>query len=156
MRVLAIAATLACVGAAGVVAQEPMAAHGMRADQLKWGAGPPTLPRGGEFALLSGDPTKPGPFTVRLKMPAGYKIPAHSHPSAELVTVISGELGIGMGDKLDEAKAEKLPVGGFIDVPANLNHFAFAASGETVVQIHSQGPFATKYVNPADDPSRVN
>ncbi len=160
MRVFAIAATLACLaagpGAGGAFGQDSMAGHGMKADQLTWGPAPPVLPKGGQMAVLSGDPTKFGPFTVRLKMPAGYKIPAHSHPSAELLTVISGEFGYGMGDKLDEAGAEKLPVGGFVDLPANMNHFAFAATGETVVQIHSQGPFSIKYVNPADDPSRVN
>src|SRR3954454_8767180 len=102
---------------------------------------------------LSGDPGKAGPFTARLKTPAGYKIPAHQHPSAEAVTVISGEFNFGMGDKLDEAKAQKLGPSGFVDLPANMNHFAFATT-EAVVQINSEGPFSIKYVNPADDPSK--
>jgi len=106
------------------------------------------------MAVLAGDPGKPGPFTARLKMPAGYKIPAHQHPTAEAVTVISGDFHFGMGDKLDEGKAEKLGPGGFVDLPANMNHFAFG-SAETVVQINSEGPFAIKYVNPADDPSKT-
>ncbi|MDB5568869.1 MAG: hypothetical protein JWN93_52 [Hyphomicrobiales bacterium] len=162
MRVFALAATLALapISLAGTsaLAQDAMpgAGHGMKADGLKWGPAPGFLPKGAQAAVLSGDPTKSGPFTVRLKMPAGYKIPAHSHPTAELVTVMAGELGFGMGDKLDEAKADKLPAGGFVDLPANMNHFAFAATPDTIVQIHSQGPFSIKYVNPADDPSRVN
>ena len=86
-------------------------------------------------------------------MPAGYKIAAHQHPTAEAVTVISGELSFGMGDKLDGAKAQKLGPGGFVYLPANMNHFAFA-SGDTIIQINAEGPFAIKYANPADDPKK--
>jgi uncharacterized RmlC-like cupin family protein len=105
------------------------------------------------MSVLSGDPGKTGPFTIRLKAPAGYKIPAHSHPTAERVTVISGDFHFGMGDKLDEAKAEKLGSGGFVDLPARMNHYAFMST-ETVVQIDSEGPFAITYANPAEDPSK--
>jgi hypothetical protein len=70
------------------------------------------------------------------------------------VTVISGEFRFGMGDKLDESKAEKLGPGGFVDLPPNMNHYAFSGGGEVIVQIDSEGPFEIKYVNPADDPSR--
>jgi quercetin dioxygenase-like cupin family protein len=108
---------------------------------------------GAEAAVLSGDPGKAGPFTIRLKVPAGYKVPAHSHPTAEAVTVISGDFNLGMGDKLDESRAQKLSAGSFVDLPANMNHFAFATS-DSVVQINSTGPFAINYVNPADDPSK--
>ena len=105
------------------------------------------------MAVLSGDPGQAGPFTVRLRMPAGYRIPAHRHPHTEPVTVISGELHFGMGDKLEEKGARKLGPGGFVDLPANTSHFAFA-NVETVIQINSEGPFAIEYVNLADDPSR--
>ena len=107
------------------------------------------------MAVLAGDPEKKGLFVVRLKTPSGYKIPAHQHPTAEAVTVISGDLHYGMGDKLDESKAEKLGPGGFIDMPANMNHYAFAGGGEVIIQIAGEGPFAIKYVNPADDPSKT-
>jgi len=130
--------------------------HGVQffnADSIQWGPAPPVLPKGAEAAVLSGDPGKAGPFTIRLKVPAGYKFPAHNHPTAEAVTVISGDFNIGMGEKLDESKAEKLGAGSFVDLPANMNHFAFATS-DTVVQISSTGPFAINYVNPADDPSK--
>jgi quercetin dioxygenase-like cupin family protein len=126
----------------------------MRADDLKWMPAPTFLPKGAELAVLSGDPEKAGSFTVRLKAPAGYKIPAHKHPTAERVTVISGAFNFGMGDKLDEAKAKKMASGGFVDLPANMNHFAFMST-ETVVQIDSEGPFAITYANPADDPSKT-
>jgi uncharacterized RmlC-like cupin family protein len=106
------------------------------------------------MAVLSGDPGKSGPFTVRLKFPANYKIAAHQHPTYEAVTVLSGEFHIGMGDKLDEAKSQALGPGGFVFLPEKMNHFAFSG-GETVVQINSEGPFALTYVNPADDPSKT-
>lgn len=103
------------------------------------------------MAVLSGDPAKQGIFAVRLKMPAGYKIPAHSHPTDEFVTVISGDLSLGMGDKLDPAKGAALQAGGFANAPAGMNHYAWSKAG-AVVQIIAQGPFGMTYVNPADDP----
>jgi quercetin dioxygenase-like cupin family protein len=120
---------------------------------LQWGAAPAVFPAGAQMAVLSGDPGKAGVFVVRLKMPAGYKIPAHSHPTDEYVTVISGDLSLGMGDKLDPAKAAKLAPGGFAMAGAKMNHFAMSTGG-AVVQIIAQGPFGMTYVNPADDPTR--
>jgi quercetin dioxygenase-like cupin family protein len=120
---------------------------------LKWGAAPAVFPAGAQMAVLSGDPGKAGVFVVRLKMPAGYKVPAHSHPTDEYVTVISGDLSLGMGDKLDPAKAAKLAPGGFAMAGAKMNHFAMSTGG-AVVQIIAQGPFGMTYVNPADDPTR--
>ena len=154
MRALVIAAALV-VWASGAVQAQDHKVHAKSADSLTWGPAPPVLPKGGQMAVLAGDPSKPGPFVVRLKMPAGYKIPPHNHPTGESVTVISGDLRVGVGDKLDEGKAEKLGPGGFVDLPANVNHYAFAAGGEVVIQINSDGPFAIKYANPADDPSKA-
>ena len=119
--------------------------------ELQWGAAPAGLPAGSQLAVMEGDPTKSGPFTVRMKSPDGYKIMPHTHPTAEHVTVISGTLRLGMGEKFDETAARELPVGGFAVLPAGMAHFA-ATTGETIVQIHGQGPFKIKYVNPADDP----
>ena len=150
---LGIAAAALLLLVSGAAVSQDHAAQVFNSDTVKWGPAPPVLPKGAEAAVLSGDPGKPGPFTIRLKVPAGYKIPAHNHPTHEAVTVISGNFNIGMGDKLDEAKAEKLAAGSFVDLPANMNHFAFADS-EAVVQINSEGPFAINYVNPADDPSK--
>jgi len=84
-------------------------------------------------------------------MPAGYKIPAHNHPTTEMVTVISGDFHLGMGDRLDEEKSVLLTAGGYAEAPAQMNHYAWASS-PTIVQVHGQGPFAITYVNPADDP----
>jgi uncharacterized RmlC-like cupin family protein len=153
MRPFMLPAALLLATTGALLAQDPKAGHAMRADQLQWMSAPSALPKGAQMSVLSGDPTKAGSFTVRLKAPAGYKIPAHSHPTAERVTVISGDFHFGMGDKLDEAKAEKLGSGGFVDLPAKMNHFAFMST-ETVVQIDSEGPFVITYANPADDPSK--
>src|SRR5947207_8022440 len=80
---------------------------------LKWADAPPSLPPGAKMAVLEGDPGKKGPFTVRLQAPAGYKIPPHTHPTAERVTVISGALHLGMGDKYDETAGKELPANSF-------------------------------------------
>jgi quercetin dioxygenase-like cupin family protein len=120
---------------------------------LKWGAAPAVFPKGVQMAVLSGDPTKAGQFVIRLKMPADYKIPAHHHPTDEYVTVVSGDLGLGMGDKLDPAKSASLTAGGFAVAPKDMNHFAFSKAG-AVVQVSAEGPFAMTYVNPMDDPTK--
>jgi quercetin dioxygenase-like cupin family protein len=126
------------------VAQTPVAAP-------TWGPGPPFFPAGARFAVLSGDPSQAGPYTVRLEMPAGYVIRPHSHPTDENVTVISGNFVLGMGDTVKMAGAKRLLAGGFIVAPADMHHFALARS-KTVVQVHGIGPFAITYVNPKDDP----
>src|SRR4051794_18529547 len=154
MRALILATTL-ILGVVGTAVAQDHKAHATTPDSIQWGPAPPALPKGAQMAVLAGDPGKAGPFTARLKTPAGYKIPAHQHPSAEAVTVISGEFHYGMGDKLDESKAENLGPGGFIDMPANMNHYAFSGGGEVIIQIAGEGPFAIKYVNPADDPSKT-
>lgn len=116
-----------------------------------WKEGPPTLPPGAKLAVLEGDPSKPGPFTMRFQFPAGYKIPPHWHPSLEHVTVLSGMWHIGMGDTFDEKVARRLPGGSFAFLPGKTNHFAFATE-ESVVQTHGAGPWGINYLNPTDDP----
>ena len=119
--------------------------------ELTWGDAPPGLPAGGKMAVLGGDPTKKGPFTVRLQAPDSYKVAPHTHPTAENITVISGTFHLGMGDKFDETAGHEMTAGSFTVMPAGMKHFAWT-TGETVVQIHGAGPFEIKYVNPADDP----
>jgi quercetin dioxygenase-like cupin family protein len=91
--------------------------------------------------------------TLRARLPSGYKIPAHWHPTDEHITVLSGSLGIGMGDTLDTEHGQTLKAGGYAVAPANMHHYAWTTSGATI-QLHMIGPFAITYVNPADDPSR--
>jgi quercetin dioxygenase-like cupin family protein len=153
MRAIHLFAAALVVGSGTSALAQDHKAHAVTPEKIQWGPAPPVLPKGAQMAVLAGDPGKRGPFTVRLKMPPGYKVPAHQHPTAEAVTVISGAFHFGMADKLDETVAEKLGPGGFVDLPANISHFAFAST-ETIVQINSEGPFAIKYVNPADDPSK--
>jgi quercetin dioxygenase-like cupin family protein len=124
----------------------------VQANEVKWGPAPPVLPAGAKLAVLSGDPAGTGLVTIRLKMPAGYKIPAHWHPTDEHVTVISGSLALGMGDVLDEKQSKVLKPGGYAVAQANMHHFAWTKTG-AVVQVHLMGPFKITYVNAADDPS---
>jgi quercetin dioxygenase-like cupin family protein len=119
--------------------------------ETKWGPAPPMLPKGAQIAVLAGDPTKAGAYTVRLKFPASYAIPAHSHPTDENVAVVSGALYMGMGDKLDKKAGHALGAGGFALMPANANHYAYT-KGTTTILLYGQGPVEFKYVNPADDP----
>ncbi|MBB4641942.1 cupin domain-containing protein [Rhizorhapis suberifaciens] len=118
-----------------------------------WGPAPPGLPDGSQATILSGDPGKTGFFVIRAKMPAGYTIPPHWHPTDENVTVITGELMLGMGDKVDPATATTLTAGGFIVAKAKMHHYATTKTG-AVVQISGEGPFAINYINPADDPRK--
>jgi len=149
---LLVALTLAGVPSLLAAADKP---HVMLTPaDLKWGDPPPVFPHGAKMAVLSGDPTKEGLFIVRLKMPASYKIPAHWHPTDENITVLSGSFMMGMGDKLDAAKAKSLPVGSFTVAPAKTNHFALT-KGETIVEVAAIGPFAMTYVNPEDDPTHA-
>lgn len=120
---------------------------------LKWGPAPAGLPRGAQAAVLAGNPDRPGLFTIRLRFPAGYAIAPHSHPADEHVTVISGQLSLGMGPRVRPRRMAALVPGGFANAPARMAHYASTRSG-AVIQVTSQGPFAIAYVNPADDPRR--
>ena len=96
---------------------------------------------------------KEGPFIARFKLPDDFKIPAHWHPNIEHVTVLSGALNLGVGDKLDPAKTHVIPAGGVGIMPAKTNHFAWTKE-ETVVQVHGMGPWGVTFVDPADDPRK--
>jgi len=123
------------------------------ASSLQWGDAPPGLPAGGKLAVLDGNPGKPGAFTVRLQMPDGYKIMPHTHPAAERVTVISGTLHVGMGEKLDENSGTRLSAGDFVVLPKGSKHSAWS-TGDTVIQIQGEGPFDIKYADATDDPRK--
>jgi len=144
---LAFLAALALLPAHAALAQN----GGGAAPAPQWGPAPPFFPAGARFAVLQGDPSSSGVYTIRLEMPAGYTIKPHFHPTDEHVTVISGTFVVGMGDAVDVAHAQVLGAGGFITAPAQAHHYAMAR-GRTVVQVHGEGPFAITYVNAADDP----
>lgn len=121
--------------------------------EIKWKEGPPSLPRGASIAVLEGDPEREGPFVFRFRMPDGYRVAPHTHPKPERVTVISGVLNLGMGEKFDERAVRAMPAGTFGQWPAGMKHFAWT-KGETVIQLHGMGPWSISYVNPDDDPRR--
>jgi quercetin dioxygenase-like cupin family protein len=133
-------------------AQAPAPAHpGMLPTEIKWGPAPPALPPGAQAAVLAGDPGTEGVFVIRAKFPAGYRIPPHWHPTDELVTVLSGTLQFGMGEKFDAAALHSYPAGSFVNAAKEMRHFA-QAKGATVIQVTGMGPFQLTYVNQADDP----
>ncbi len=127
----------------------------VQANGIKWAAAPPSLPKGAQIAVLSGDPGKAEPFVMRVKFPAGYKMPAHTHPTDENLTVISGTLDIGMGDKLDPKKGEALKAGGYVLMPKGMHHYA-SFPQETVLQVTGIGPFEVTYLNTSDDPRKTH
>lgn len=137
-------------GGDDVVVQSTHAALYPPAD-IQWKDGPPSLPPGAKFALLEGDPRIEGPFVLRIRVPDGYHIPAHTHPKPERVTVISGTFKLAMGENPKKENAQVLPAGSFGIWPPGMIHAAWM-EGETIVQIHGIGPWSINYVNPDDDP----
>ena len=122
--------------------------------QAKWMAGPPGLPKGAQLSVLEGQPPfdTAKSFTVLLKFPKNYTIAPHMHLVTERVTVLQGALSFGHGEKLDRARATKVPPGGFVLMPAGHVHFAFTTDQETTVALTGVGPWEIIYVNPKDDP----
>ena len=118
---------------------------------IRWSPAPSAIPRGAQIAILMGDPTKAGPFVVRLKFPAGYVFPPHTHSVDELVTVMSGTVYAGKGMTLDRSKGRPLAAHGYNPQRADEPHYLWTP-GETIIQIHGVGPFDFKYVKAADDP----
>ncbi|OTG68968.1 hypothetical protein B9T26_15300 [Acinetobacter sp. ANC 4169] len=156
MKKIIACVTIGLMSWAGVAAadQTNMPSHVvLTTSAMKWGEAPSVFPKGASFTVLSGDPSKAGIFVIRLKMPAGYKIMPHWHPTDEHVTVISGTFSLGMGEKFNKSMMKKLPVGGYAHLPAEMRHYAMAVTPVTV-QVEAMGPFALTYVNPADDPSK--
>ena len=136
---------------AAIAALTLTAAAQAQAPALNWGPAPAVFPAGVRMAVLQGDPSQPGYFTVRLELPAGTRVYPHFHPTDEYLTVISGTFLVGMGDSLNVAKTSVMPAGAFGTVAANMHHYAIARS-KTVVQVSAMGPFVLTYVNPKDMP----
>jgi catechol 2,3-dioxygenase-like lactoylglutathione lyase family enzyme len=128
--------------------------HAFAPDDIAYGPAPAFVAPGAQLAVLEGNPgASSGDYTVRLKMPAGYRIAPHWHPQRENVTVISGTFMVGMGDHFDESKMGAFPAGSFAFLDPDMHHYAMA-SGEVVVQVHGTSPLQFNYVHPEDDPSR--
>ena len=147
--------TTALIVATGILAACATAKYSTSPDislsgdaSIAWGPAPAVFPAGAQLAVLEGDPSKAQEFTVRLRMPSGYRIPPHTHPTDENVTVVSGAFKVGMGTTFNDATMKQLGLGGFVTAPANMAHYAEAV-GETVVQVHAMGPFTLTYVGAA-------
>jgi quercetin dioxygenase-like cupin family protein len=157
MKRLTLVVTLALIVSAALVAQNrqtPAAQRGgnhsiTTPESLTW---QPHV-GGAMKAVVSGDPSKPGPYVLRIKASDGYRIPPHWHPQDENLTVLSGTFRVGMGEKWDDAALRDLPTGSFAFLPREMRHFA-TARGDTVIQLHGMGPFQNNWVNPADDPNK--
>jgi uncharacterized RmlC-like cupin family protein len=126
----------------------------VKADATQWGDAPPVLPKGAQAAVLSGDPGKEGVFTIRLKMPAGYRVGRHWHPTDEAVTLIDGDFTLSMGEAAG-AHEETFAPGDFVNLPAHMQHEASTQNG-AVVQVQSTGPFQITYVDAKDDPRNAD
>jgi quercetin dioxygenase-like cupin family protein len=151
--VLAAAVGAVVLTSSAALAEEGAAKTGhtmLTPDAIQWGPFPAGGPNA-QLAVVSGDPGKSGPFVIRIKTPDGFHIPPHWHPGDEHITVISGTLALGMGDRFEEAALHDLPAGSYSMMPKKMRHFALSR-GETIVQVHGIGPFKVIYVNPADDP----
>jgi hypothetical protein len=153
---LSIVALLCIAGPFFTAAASP-GAHEKNAftpDTIAWGPPPPFVAPGAQLAVIEGNPAaSTGDYTVRLKMPDGYRIAPHWHPQRENVTVISGTFKVGMGDTFDKDKMGSFPAGSFAYLDPDMHHYAMA-SGEVIVQVHGSAPLQFNYVNPADDPSK--
>jgi quercetin dioxygenase-like cupin family protein len=147
-RIALLLVAFASVSAALAAAAAPRsAAEG----DLKWGPAPAIFPAGAQMAVLQGNPAANELFAVRLRFPDGYRLPPHTHPTDEHVTVLQGSFRVGMGKTFRADSMMTLSVDGFVTAPANMAHYA-SAKGVTIVQVHAMGPFAMTYVNPADTP----
>ncbi|AFJ03047.1 cupin domain-containing protein [Methylophaga frappieri] len=122
-----------------------------RADEVNWQP-EAILPAGAESVVLVGDPTKAGVFIAWLKFPADYPIPAHTHPFTEVITVLKGKLGNGMGETFDKTNGEVLNVGDSFVLPAGHSHYVWTSDEETIVELIATGPWDITYIDPEDDP----
>ena len=152
-RILPLVAVVALAVTAVPSHAQQHAKRAEKAAKLSWGPAPPFLPAGAKFAVVSGDPSKSGPFEIQLDMPNGYLIPPHTHPTAETVAVKSGHFVYGMGDKVNAKSEKTMKPGQSGTLPPNMAHWAHAR-GHTVVSVSGNGPFAITYTNAADDPRK--
>jgi quercetin dioxygenase-like cupin family protein len=116
----------------------------------------PAFPPSVRLAVVVGEPSKPGPYTIRVKSPHGAKLMPHKHPEDRVYTVISGVFYIGLGDEFDASKLEAYPPGAVIILPGNTPHFHWAKSGEYVTQVTAMGPLGLEYLSAKDDPRNSN
>jgi quercetin dioxygenase-like cupin family protein len=120
-------------------------------EDIKWQAFP-AFPPEARLAVVVGDPRKPGPYVVRVKLPGGIKLMPHTHPEDRIYTVMAGVFYIGLGTTFDPDKLVAYAPGSIVILPANTPHFHWAKSGEYTTQVAGVGPLGIKYVQAQDDP----
>jgi hypothetical protein len=150
-KLLILLAVIATVTAA--FAQDAMKVIRVTPDAIIWKDNP-NLPKGAQIAVLQGDPTKGEVIVQRVRFPANYKVPPHTHPYAENVTVISGRVGLGMGEKFDPSDSNMGTAGTFYSQPSKHAHYVWTGNEEAIVQVQFTGPGGIDYINPADDPRK--
>lgn len=150
---VALVPALALMHSASAPAADGMQHAMVKAGEVKWGDPPPFLPKGAQFAVLAGDPGKAGPFAIRIKMPAGYKIGRHWHPTDEQVTVIDGDFHVSMGES-GKTHDGDFATGDYVSLPAKMQHEATTKGGATV-QVNAMGPFEITYADAKDDPRKA-
>jgi quercetin dioxygenase-like cupin family protein len=150
--ILALALVLASVAARAEHEEADADVGVVRATSIAWVAGPPSLPAGPKIAVLAGAPAEAGPFTLRLRFPAGTRVLPHVHPATEHVTVVQGRIGIGAGETFDESKLQWMTRGDFFWVTAGAPHYG-QSKAVTIIEIDATGPWGMTYVNEEDDPS---
>lgn len=155
MTIRQFAVVLSCLGfaavALGLHAQAKPEPIAMTPSEMKWGAQGSLAMPGIEQVNLVGDPSRPGPYTLRLKFPAGYKLEPHTHNDSREVTILSGTWYTGYGDKFDEATLKALPAGSFYTEPANVSHFVETRE-PVMIQVSGTGPSGRMFVRPATNP----
>jgi len=165
MKALIKLGILVLIAGTSVKALAQVGAMDMKADSSKhiilsganltWMDAPAGLPKGAKVAVLSGDPSKEGTFTIRIMFPANYEIKPHWHPTSENITVLKGVFYLGTQETFDKTKASRLEEGSFASIPAKHVHYAFSKAPVTI-QLHGMGPFAITYIKASDDPRTVN
>jgi quercetin dioxygenase-like cupin family protein len=129
--------------------------HAIRAEDIQWttfAAYPPEV----RLAVLVGDPSKPGPYVIRVKVPGGVKMMPHKHPEDRIYTVISGVFYIGLGETFDDSKLTAYAPGSIVVLPGGQPHFHWAKSGEYISQVTAIGPLGLNYIDSVDDPRNRN
>ena len=161
MRLVASVAACVVLLAGAMLAQQPRGTTGEMSarsvmfvpSEAKWSPAPAGLPAGAEVAVLEGDPSQPGPFTLQLKVPDGYRVEPHWHPTDERQTVVQGTFMMGMGNKWTDSEMKELNAGAFVMLPARNSHYV-VAKGESILQVSANGPFDITYVDAKDDPRK--
>jgi len=159
MRFFTATFILGAIGGAALLAQTAQnQQQRVTPKEIKWPATAPAAGTSGaaglQTVILKGDPTKPGLYTLLLRLPPNTKIQSHSHKDDRTAVVVSGVWYFGYGREFNEAALKELPAGSFYTEPPGFEHFAMTKSQETIIEVTGYGPSNTTYVDPKNDPAK--